>query len=156
MLTLTAVYSLLGRAGCWWPSDDPVTEWLNAGQEREKETTRAVWRLVHAVAAFHVQEGRFPPDDRPYSSAEENLYHHLSALGVYADDVDAQLPDGARPVYVDGFGRPIRYLAPPRARNRPYPDIWSVGRDGVSGTGDDITSWEEPVQFDALYPDLQE
>jgi len=42
----------------------------------------------------------------------------------------------------DPWGRPYQYEYP--GRNDPsMPDIWSMGHDGVSGSEDDITSWQE-------------
>jgi general secretion pathway protein G len=75
-------------------------------------------------------------------------------LGAYPTSLDDlyQLPRGITQEawggpYLDGadklkdvWGRPLRYKAP-GVKNPKWYDLWSAGKDGVSGTKDDIKNW---------------
>ena len=44
--------------------------------------------------------------------------------------------------FLDAWGRPMRYRCPGRHNPDGY-DLWSVGPDGIDGTADDITNWDD-------------
>ena len=43
---------------------------------------------------------------------------------------------------LDPWGEPYRYAYPGKHNKKGY-DVWSAGRDKVSGTDDDIVNWEK-------------
>jgi len=83
------------------------------------------------LRSFQLHVGRYPTTeeglqalvDRPSGVEERNW------RGPYIED----LPD-------DPWGNPYRYRHPGENNPRSY-DVWSMGPDGVSGTGDDIGNW---------------
>ncbi|MBX3418057.1 MAG: type II secretion system major pseudopilin GspG [Pirellulaceae bacterium] len=81
----------------------------------------------------------YAADNRTFPSTEEGLL----ALMVKPDDEKrARSWDGP---YFDGeetpsdpWGNEFRYEYPPTKNKRDFPDIWSLGPDGVENTEDDI------------------
>lgn len=83
------------------------------------------------LRTFQMHVGRYP-------STDEGLQALLTRPGsVNASDWRGpyieQLPQ-------DPWGRDYRYRFPGTHNPNSY-DVWSVGPDGVSGTGDDIGNW---------------
>ena len=63
------------------------------------------------------------------------------SLGPYLT-FDGKPANRTKTAIVDGWGNPIRYRCPGTHRPGSF-DLWSLGRDGVDGTDDDLCTWED-------------
>ncbi len=97
----------------------------------------------------------------PYDLARANMDNLTTPLELYRQKVGAyptslndldRLPSGMTQEawggpYIqnvgnlkDAWGRPLRYRAP-GLKNPKWYDLWSMGKDGVDGTKDDVKNW---------------
>jgi general secretion pathway protein G len=84
------------------------------------------------------------------STISQSLEIYCADYGVYPateQGLDALVKNESGHSYLetipnDFWGRPYRYLYPGVNRPETY-DLWSAGKDGVEGTPDDITNWQE-------------
>lgn len=92
----------------------------DANVDATKLTMGKVDQGLQVYAAKH--KGKYPTTSQG-----------LSAAAKY-------MPDGKVPQ--DAWGQDFEYFSPGTHSDAPY-DILSVGKDGQSGTDDDVKSWEE-------------
>ena len=100
------------------------------GEAKEKATLADIQQLKGVLAAFQVDNGRFP-------TTEEGL----GAL-VWApnDLVDTRRGPYVEQITPDKWGNPYRYACPSNDDPSTY-SLFSCGRDGLEGTADDITRY---------------
>ncbi len=60
--------------------------------------------------------------------------------GPYIEFAAAEV-DRKRGLVLDRWGQPIHYLCPGMHNNGGF-DVWSIGRDGIDGTSDDIGNFD--------------
>jgi general secretion pathway protein G len=93
------------------------------------------------IGAFHTPLETYRLDMGDYPTTAQGL----QALRTPPQDVGGggrwMGPYLGKDIPPDPWGRPYQYEYPGRM-DPLMPDIWSMGRDGVSGTEDDITSWQ--------------
>jgi len=116
---------------------------------RDDAKTRVqITLLATALDGYKATYGVYPPGDGGPTSTAVLRTELFPAKGA-ADGDKVFLPDlaptnnqgwgGTGPV-VDPFKNNFRYRSP-GTRNVSDFDLWSLGHDGVEGTGDDITNW---------------
>jgi general secretion pathway protein G len=88
--------------------------------------------MEQALKTYELEMGTFP-----------NTSQGLAALVSKPSDVSDEMWDGpyldADAVPKDGWGREFKYRYPPE--NHINFDLFSMGRDGVENTEDDIVNW---------------
>jgi hypothetical protein len=141
---VVAVYIAADLVGLWGPIGDPVVYWLDRHKRQAHESVLAFDEVMHMLYTYHCTYGEFPPDSWPAPSPAENLYCHTRVFGFYERHTSESPGHKGWKVWCDGYGNPIMYRAPPVARNAPYVDLWSAGRDRQLGTADDYTNWGSP------------
>ena len=87
--------------------------------------------LDSALAMYRLDNGHDPSTDQGLQALVKKPSGDPPAPNWRADGYIRTLPD-------DPWGHPYEYLSP--GQHGPY-DLWSDGPDGVSGTRDDIQSW---------------
>jgi general secretion pathway protein G len=75
-----------------------------------------------------------------YPSTEQGLEALMTRPKDLPPSVKWDGPYLAKGIPLDRWGRPYHYLSPGKHNPDKY-DLWSSGRDGVSGTADDIGNW---------------
>lgn len=100
-----------------------AVNFAGAGERAKERTTKiGISTLKNSLVEYANDKGAYP------TTAE--------GLGVLV------------PAYVeqkalsDAWQKPIQYYAPTDDPNRPY-ELFSLGRDGVPNTPDDISAWDE-------------
>lgn len=92
------------------------------------------------VKAFKGPLQAYRLDLNSYPSSAQGLDALRQAPGDLANSSKWSGPYLDEPVPADPWGNPYRYEYPGR-HNADLPDIWSVGKDGVDGTEDDVNNW---------------
>jgi len=117
-------------------SQDPsVTEPWQGGAERVdlEQVARAVSRdglLAMHIDFFRRQAGRFPHDLAEIASPPDPSDRSKWQAGYLNNPALMEDPWGRRYLYkTPGTHNPDSY------------DLWSMGADGISGTGDDVGNW---------------
>jgi general secretion pathway protein G len=87
--------------------------------------------LTSPLELFRQAMGRYPRDLKELHEMPANEAEARRWAGPYIDN-----PDKLK----DAWGRSFRYRAP-GVKNPTTYDLWSTGKDGVSGTSDDICNW---------------
>ena len=87
--------------------------------------------LDSALAMYRLDNGHYPTTDQGLQALVKKPSGEPSAPNWRADGYIRTLPD-------DPWAHRYEYLSP--GPHGPY-DLWSDGPDGVSGTQDDIQSW---------------
>lgn len=76
-----------------------------------------------------------------YPTTAEGLQALVTAPAGKADRWTGPYIEGGK-IPLDPWGNPYQY-AYPGTRNKDSYDLWSRGRDGQDGTGDDIGNWDK-------------
>lgn len=139
--------------------------WIEA-KKREETAKVMVQELSYALEQYKTNTGQIPANGADLKTSSNQLYTALfsdpqnagksdAGFNVYLPKLDPALSLGAEGgakvvekrdgiyVILDPWGQPYRYCrgfnegGPNTAKNPDF-DIWSVGKDGQSGTKDDI------------------
>ena len=99
--------------------------------------------------ATHVQIGLFEPllglydlDVGDYPSTQQGLAALREAPSDLADPDKWKGKYLKDPIPLDPWGNEYQYEFP-GTHEEDEPDIWSFGPDGLNGTEDDVTNWDE-------------
>lgn len=84
-----------------------------------------------ALTTYKIQMGDYP-------STEEGLQALITPPAGKTDRWQGPYIEGKLPL--DPWGHPYQYRYPGTHNKESY-DLWSVGKDGVDGTDDDIGNW---------------
>jgi general secretion pathway protein G len=113
-----------------------VIVWPKVGSDREDGQRRAARTQMEvfrtALAAFEIENGHYPQGPNGLLELVQRPRDNPNWHGPYLDG-------GFIPK--DPWGHDYLYECPGRHNPDGY-DIISMGRDGVLGTDDDITSWQ--------------
>ena len=92
------------------------------------------------IAGFKSSLEFFATDLRSFPSTEEGL---KALVSVPEDEARARKWSGPymEELPVDPWGNEYNYEYPPTNGSKDFPNIWSNGPDGESGTEDDIKNW---------------
>jgi general secretion pathway protein G len=104
-----------------------------AGRSEQAKVTAAqteISSMEVALDAFEIDNGYYPQG----TDALDQLYNQPT------DATSWRGPYLRRPITKDPWGNPYLYECPGRNNPQGY-DISSMGPDGRSGGGDDITNW---------------
>jgi general secretion pathway protein G len=100
---------------------------VSARDVATKSMARAeIMNISTALEQYNADNGNYPTDAQGLQTLMNNDQGQK-----YLD----KLPN-------DPWGRPYHYRYPGFNRPESY-DLWSDGKDGVEGTGDDIANWKE-------------
>ncbi len=104
---------------------------LPVSEEAEKKISKGgIANMEMALKSYRRHRGEYPSTDQ--------------GLGILLQSYG--LPDWNGPYLedepIDPWGREYRYRNPGIHNPRRF-DLWSVGPDGDSGTGDDVTNWKK-------------
>ena len=81
--------------------------------------------LDHACGLFEVTMGRMPVNADELLNPPKDEEERAKWIGPYIDKINS-----------DPWGHPYRFEGDGKSR----PRIWSIGPDGINGTGDDISN----------------
>jgi general secretion pathway protein G len=102
--------------------------------------------LSTGLDSYKAEMGAYPPgngDADSTVSLREDLYPPATPENqrVYLSDLGPSNGQGwgVAGAILDPYRNPYRYRSP--GVNNPDFDLWSLGHDGVEGTGDDINNW---------------
>jgi len=108
------------------------------GTQRKADVKAATTQIGNLESALEL----YAVDMRTFPSTEDGLQ---ALVARPSDERAAQKWDGP---YLDDtvppldpWDNPYGYEYPPSNNGRDFPDIWSAGPDGESGTDDDIANW---------------
>ena len=138
--------------------------WVNT-KKAEEASKATVNRLSMHLEQYKTETGKLPPDNIDLSVSSNELYKCLFGdsqnsgspdedASVYMEDLDPSISKGKKIklvekqknvfVIIDAWGQPIRYRRGfnEGGKNSKNPDfdIWSIGKDGIDGSKDDITN----------------
>jgi general secretion pathway protein G len=99
---------------------------LSDGCPAEDAAHSQIAMLCDAVELYTMHVGALPPDLQALRAAPDDLAADAGWQGPYLN----------RPIPVDPWGNDFRYQIDGRGPGTTR--IWSCGRDGISGTDDDI------------------
>lgn len=108
--------------------------WSLAGQRQRAHHRAAqsdIAALARALDAYRLDTGAWPGE----RDGLEALVYDNGKRGWNGPYLKS------RELPVDPWGRPYRYARPPQ-RGLDF-DLFSMGEDGIAGTGDDIGNWSE-------------
>ncbi len=86
--------------------------------------------IATALKLYELDNGSFPTTDEGLGALMSQASSTINWNGPYLE---------SRPI--DSWGREYKYESPGSHRTQDY-DLFSYGRDGKEGGGDDITNWE--------------
>lgn len=94
------------------------------------------------ISSFKQALQNYAIDVRTYPDTETGL---KALVSKPENEQQARKWDGSyiEEVPVDPWGNPYNYEFPPSQGSGDFPNIWSNGPDGESGTDDDIKNWTE-------------
>lgn len=101
----------------------------SARADLAKAAIRPNGSISQAIKMFHLNCGRYPV--KLTELIERPKYVADTWQGPYLEDAGA---------LVDPWGKPFSYRSPTLKSDRGY-DLWSAGKNGKFGDGDDICSW---------------
>lgn len=132
-----------------------------AGDRVKYRQTEVLLNLVeNSIEQYRLDNGELPPvSSNMDQNAAQELFQLLGGYDpsgvIITEDpndgspvrsyADGYLDPGGKNVdenfaIVDAFGNFLRYQAP--GDENPEFDLWSIGKDGMDGTPDDVTNWE--------------
>ena len=101
----------------------------NVVKGRDQVTKMQISEIESALMIYSFDTGRFPTTAEGLQALVQNPSGLTSWKGPY---LRKGVPD-------DAWGRPYVYKSPGEHDDF---DVYSIGADGIEGTGDDICSWE--------------
>lgn len=104
----------------------------NSGSLEAVQTKARIQLIGIQLKVMKQIDGRYP-------SEEEGLE------GLTPENLRAKNPERVRGLFLDFWQRRIRYRNPGQHHPDGF-DLYSLGADGVEGTEDDITNWEEAAE----------
>jgi general secretion pathway protein G len=111
-------------------------------------TTEVLIFLIYTgLDSFRLDIGRYP-----------NIYEGLSALYEKPKAMSSEMWKGPyllkKYLLTDPWQQDFRYISP-GIHNKDFFDLFSIGRDGIEGTIDDINNWDEDKAWVEHYQSLK-
>jgi general secretion pathway protein G len=114
-------------------------------KEKDEKQLGAYLRSTRArIGLFKAPLDSFHMDINRYPSTKEGLNALIVCPADISDPKKWAGPYFEGKIPMDPWNNPYQYASPSKHSNDPDSyDVWSMGPDGINGTGDDIGNWEK-------------